>query len=312
MAEEEVKDIPLSLGGHTIVWDRPGNEDAYLFKKDVNEVGQKTDGVRRAFAAVFDGHGGAFVSAWMKDNLLSNLVATEEWKADDYKGAMVAAFMACDEELKKSHADECKTCGTCALACLIVGNTAHIVNTGDCRALYLGTEKDEPITEDHDPRNPAEKERIIAAGGSIKVKTKMKGCLCMKKEVEDMKQPARVMPGKLAVSRSIGDFGVKAKHDPPVIIPDPEYYKIDLGPTTFNSIVMASDGIWGEGGGAVKVRRNATRGPTSMNITVIDAGANRAHDREDGETPLRDELILIDDDDDDDDDESPPNRTTMR
>ena len=48
--------VPLSLGGHTIVGDRPGNEDAYMFKKDINEEGQKTDGVRRAFAAVFGGN----------------------------------------------------------------------------------------------------------------------------------------------------------------------------------------------------------------------------------------------------------------
>ena len=270
--------VPLSLGGHTIVGDRPGNEDAYMFKKDINEEGQKTDGVRRAFAAVFDGHGGSFVSAWMKENLLRAVVTTEEFKNDDYKGALIAGFMNCDAELQKTNAAECKTCGTCALACMIVNNTAHFVNSGDCRALLLGTEKDEQITEDHDPRNPAEKERLEKLGGTIVYKYKKTGCLCFKSEKEDKKQPARVMPGKLAVTRSIGDFGVKAKHDPILIIPDPEYYCIELGPTTFNSIVMASDGIWGEGGGAVKNNdaSNLVKGAMAVWDPKEEKGTSRA------------------------------------
>ena len=275
MAEEY---IPLSFGGHTIVGDRAHNEDAYIFKKDINEIGEKSDDVRRAFAAVFDGHGGSFVSRWMKDNLMRAVIATEEFKNDDYKGALIKAFDEAEAELRQNHGKECRTCGTCALACLVVGNTAHIVNTGDCRAVLCCTDKDVAITEDHDPRNPNEYDRIKSLGGSVLYKYKSSGFLCMKKQTEDKKQPARVMPGKLAVSRSIGDFSVKAKHKPQLIIPEPQYYEVKMNEKTFSAIVMASDGIWGEGGGAVKndTAANLVKGAMRVWDPKLDKGTSRA------------------------------------
>lgn len=45
-------------------------------------------------------------------------------------------------------------------------------------------------------------------------------------QTKEMRGAARVQPGSLAVSRSLGDCTLKSMHDPPIIITDPETFQV--------------------------------------------------------------------------------------
>merc|ERR1712194_941209 len=58
--------------------------------------------------------------------------------------------------------------------------------------------------------------------------------------------PERVMPGKLSVSRTIGDLFAKDfafGGNPKVVIPDPDIFEFDVG-VNDDFIILASDGIF--------------------------------------------------------------------
>lgn len=58
------------------------------------------------------------------------------------------------------------------------------------------------LTVDHKPDNPSEQERIIKAGGTVyQNRAVLEGCT----------NPYRVIPGRLSVSRTIGDLEAKSE-----------------------------------------------------------------------------------------------------
>jgi hypothetical protein len=66
------------------------------------------------------------------------------------------------------------------------------------------------VTRDHKPDDEVERARVVAAGGSVQQKTRMlPGCLCIAPPREVPIGPHRVVPGGLAVARSMGDVLLK-------------------------------------------------------------------------------------------------------
>jgi protein phosphatase 2C family protein 2/3 len=101
------------------------------------------------------------------------------------------------------------------------------------------------LSRDHRPNDEKEYQRIIEAGGKIyqteaNIKNKEEGT------TENITGPLRVIPGKLSISRAIGD--IEAKHpdlggNPNVIIALPEIKYFDINPNN-DFILIGCDGLF--------------------------------------------------------------------
>ena len=87
--------------------------------------------------------------------------------------------------------------GCTACTIFIANNKIYCANAGDSRAVMsLKDGKTVPLSEDHKPEAEKEKERIYAAGGSVK-------------HGRTHSAPHVFGLGALAVSRALGDLGFK-------------------------------------------------------------------------------------------------------
>lgn len=84
--------------------------------------------------------------------------------------------------------------GSTALTCLIHGQRAYVANAGDSRAVACISGKVVPMSTDHKPNLPAERNRIQNAGGTV---TSMMGC--------------HSVMGMLAMSRCVAPPGVRCR-----------------------------------------------------------------------------------------------------
>ena len=113
--------------------------------------------------------------------------------------------------------------GSCIILVLIVGDECYIANVGDSRAI-LSTCQGKPLfslSRDHKPTDPNEQERIMKEGGKIyrTEMTKISG-----NKDDPTIGPLRVFPGKLSITRTVGDIEAKEKYFgglPNCIITDP-------------------------------------------------------------------------------------------
>lgn len=215
--------LPLLAGEYQDIGGRKQQEDRCVCVADLNELVAKhrpevsTD-VRRAFFAVFDGFGGFQASEWLKEAFHVKLVTHESF-ADDPAKALQAIFAPLDAELLEvmEGRDQQKNkgnpvlvrCGSCATACLVVGNEVFVANIGDSSCVVYRRKGSPPplaemLTIDHKAGLQSERDRIAAAGGSTEQKTHdIPGFLCWKTRTVNV-GPVRVQPGGLAVSRGFG------------------------------------------------------------------------------------------------------------
>ena len=96
----------------------------------------------------------------------------------------------------------------------------YIANVGDSRAIlsYQNGSKVFPLSHDHKPQAPTEKQRITSAGG------KVYQSILKTKSGTTIPGPFRLLPGKLSVSRSFGDIEAKLEKyggNPKVLISKP-------------------------------------------------------------------------------------------
>ncbi|KAL3499228.1 hypothetical protein ACH5RR_038321 [Cinchona calisaya] len=186
------------------------------------------------FFAVYDGHGGARVANACRDRLHhlvekelqsgnSNTTGELEWTK-----VMKSCFLKMDEEVvsllegenhMKEQAAE-RGVGSTAVVVMVGSEELVVANCGDSRAVLCRGGVAMPLSNDHKPDRPDEKERVEAAGGRI---INWDGC--------------RVQ-GVLATSRSIGDQYLK-----PYVIADPEV-TVNKRTQSDEFLIIATDGLW--------------------------------------------------------------------
>lgn len=213
----------------------------YKHNQDYVLVKDKLDGMQgQMLMLVLDGHGAVGdkvsekASKMIRDNLVKLGKESEnQLLYNDVPMAFSEAFARTDAELAKDI--DCRHSGSTCVAMLIRGSDIWVANLGDSRAV-MGRRVDGhieaiPLTRDHKPNEPDERERIRAAGGRINASI--------------MEETQRVWTGGphaeygLAMSRSLGDFVLKKWG----VISEPEVIH-----TTFSRndvfFCLATDGVW--------------------------------------------------------------------
>ncbi|XP_032664667.1 protein phosphatase 1A isoform X1 [Odontomachus brunneus] len=182
-----------------------------------------------SYFAVFDGHAGALVSAHSADNLLECIMQTQEFKAEDVIQGIHSGFLRLDHQMRflpemSSGTDKSGSTAVCAF---ISPKNIFIANCGDSRAVLCRAGAPVFWTRDHKPVEPAEKERIQNAGGSVMIQR---------------------VNGSLAVSRALGDYEYKNLADrgpcEQLVSPEPEIFVRDRDDKHDEFLVLACDGIW--------------------------------------------------------------------
>jgi protein phosphatase 2C family protein 2/3 len=90
-------------------------------------------------------------------------------------------FLHTDELLRTGGAPG--SCGTTALAALVLGRTLFVANTGDSRAVLCRRGRSIELSTDHKP--PAEAERIASAGGFVDSEGYLNGCVSVSRALGD-------------------------------------------------------------------------------------------------------------------------------
>ncbi|KFM77742.1 Protein phosphatase 1B, partial [Stegodyphus mimosarum] len=197
-----------------------------------------------SFFAVFDGHAGARVSAHCAENLLDTIIQSEDFRnntnancnsqvtiedVERVKRGIRDGFLQLDERMRKIPeiaSGEDKS-GSTAVCTLISSTHFYFANCGDSRAVLSRNKRAFFITEDHKPINPAEKERIQKAGGSVMIQR---------------------VNGSLAVSRALGDYEYKQVEGKgpceQLVSPEPEVDVLERDNELDEFLVLACDGVW--------------------------------------------------------------------
>jgi len=191
---------------------RPYMEDRFCIEKDVYQGW--------SLFAVFDGHGGHYVSHFLKFHFKDILRDTMlNCKSEDsLEHCIKETFKKISLQLDL---DKSMNCGSTVCALLLKGKEAIFINTGDSRVVC--GDKDKNIVYqsiDHKPDHPDEVKRIKDAGGFV----------------FPLYGVWRVN-GNLALSRSVGDLSMF-----PHIINTPDIKKVDLPDNVH--IIIGTDGIW--------------------------------------------------------------------
>ena len=205
-----------------------------------------------SFYAVFDGHGSAVVSEYLKKEMLNTILAADQSLFDELannninliknqkvidrlKKAIRKGFLDIDHEMRILGALDF---GSTAVVCLITPTHFFIANCGDSRALLVSDNKISLATKDHTAQDPEEKERVERAGGEI-VKEKLSGKLYIKMIDDDSGLPQQP-------SRAFGDYFKKYQNKKPseqIITSEPDIYVRERSEKD-EFLVLASDGLW--------------------------------------------------------------------
>ena len=206
-----------------------------------------------SYFAIFDGHAGNKCAEYLRENLLK-LICSNIYFPENIPEAIRFGFEKADEQFLNNYAmvnGKLKdNSGTCGLILLIVNNDIYIGNVGDSRCIgsFNNGKIQRDITRDHKPNTPYEKDRIISNGGQIyqtKTHIKVEENYILKNKI--LLGPYRVFPGRLSVSRTVGDAEGKIPilgGNPNVIICQPDIYKFNLTENDIDFFILGCDGIF--------------------------------------------------------------------
>ncbi|KAG7382480.1 protein phosphatase 2c [Phytophthora pseudosyringae] len=193
---ESVSAPGMSIGKASMQGWRDTMEDV-----DIVQIPMHPDVSDTMCVAVFDGHGGAAVSTYIAEKIVEAITATEAFKKDHKSPeslamALCEGFMAADEMLKEDPelATACDEVGSTGLFAIVTPKDIVCANVGDSRCILSNVKVPEvlQLSMDHKPDLEFEKQRIVAAGGTV-----FRGRVC----------------GGVAVSRSFGDLWFKRNAD---------------------------------------------------------------------------------------------------
>jgi len=166
----------------------------------------------RSLFGVFDGHGGHEAVDHVEQQFGAHF--------DANKGNLLATVEAINLEL---HAKSILNDGTTAVVACLEGAHVKVANTGDSRAILIRNKVAVQSTVDHKPGSEEEGARIRKAGGFV-----------------FHYGVPRV--GGIAISRTLGDWGIKMSPEGLGLIATPDIYEWDV--QAGDLLVLASDGIW--------------------------------------------------------------------
>lgn len=152
-----------------------------------------------------------------------------EQSLQNIKAKIRDGFLELDEKMKALPEVESgeDISGSTAVCTLISPTHFFFANCGDSRGVLSRDGATAFSTQDHKPVNPAEKERIQRAGGSVMIQR---------------------VNGSLAVSRALGDYQYKqvVGRDPTeqLVSPEPEVTVFKRDEDMDEFLVLACDGIW--------------------------------------------------------------------
>ena len=203
---------------------RPTNEDGHTIKIFLNPDNNKNKYSKVNMYAIYDGHGGSYVSKYLQDNL-HNYFVNKKLVYPLPRKYILAAYSKVQAELTRLNANKAKQCGsTCA--CVLQfkdeqGRSAiQVLNTGDSRTCVCRDIKAIRLSDDHKPNNPKELSRINNLGGKI------------------MFDGSDYRIGNLSVSRAFGDNDTK-----PYVVETPDIFKYLLQ-NKDRFLIVACDGLW--------------------------------------------------------------------
>ena len=203
------------------------------------------------YFGIFDGHAGNKCAEFLRNNLLNFIINNNHFPTN-IPNAIKQGFKKIDEEYLTKHAFVNNkledNSGSCGLILLLVNNKIYVANVGDSRCVgsFKNGKLRKDITLDHKPNSPHEKERIIKSGGKIyQTQTPIDDDESYKDKI--LVGPYRVFPGKLSVSRTVGDAEGKLEvlgGNQHVLIPVPDIFTFDLEKDDLDFFIMGCDGIY--------------------------------------------------------------------
>lgn len=170
---------------------------------------------------------------------------------------------------------ELQRAGSCLNIVVIIDDMCYVANVGDSRSIMStqGGKVVYQLSKDHKPSDPSERDRVIDSGGKIYVSSikqfnsasgyslqrtdklitkndpaigSTENAISVIENGGEAFGPHRVIPGRLSVSRALGDAHAKLKQlggNPNVVISRPDIKKFRLE-DTYDFIVMGSDGLF--------------------------------------------------------------------
>ena len=232
------------------------NEDRVSIIINMNKINNYKNSIpwpKISYFAIFDGHAGNKCAEYLRENLL-RLICSNKYFPENIPEAIKYGFEKADEYFLNNIAminGQLKdNSGTCGLILLIVNNDVYIGNVGDSRCIgsFNKGKIQCDITRDHKPNAPYEKERIMSNGGQIyqtKTNIKIEENFILRTKI--LLGPYRVYPGRLSVSRTIGDAEGKIPligGNPNVIISKPDIYKYNILENDIDYFILGCDGIF--------------------------------------------------------------------
>jgi protein phosphatase PTC2/3 len=238
--EKKIVPLELEVGLATSQGRRAKMEDRHCI--EIN-IGTQKDPI--LFYAVYDGNGGRrvahYLATFLHEDLKKELASTSS-----IEDGIKKAFSKVDAALLEKKWEP----GSTACCCLVTKNYIYTANVGDSRAVVCKNGKALPLSLDHKPLNPTEKERIEKAGGTIHT---MSGDVVRSNGTTTYIQRIKVsrINGTLALSRAFGRYTLKKNGklgpnaDPStyIVTSEPDITITELTPET-EFIVIASDGLW--------------------------------------------------------------------
>ncbi|RWS21780.1 protein phosphatase 1K-like protein [Leptotrombidium deliense] len=182
------------------------------------------------YFGIFDGHGNAKCAQFCNENMYKYILYWLQSGNNDLEDILEKSFIEINNAFAHhtTYNDTVQSdngpSGTTAVVCLLRNNTELVIaHVGDSRALLCRNGEPQKLTIDHNADLLSEKQRVIKSGGTIITNS----------------LGTSLVNGRLAMTRSIGDFDVKPFGV--TCIPDTQTVEIKHGKDAF--LIMTTDGI---------------------------------------------------------------------
>ncbi|GKV09349.1 hypothetical protein SLEP1_g20863 [Rubroshorea leprosula] len=169
--------------------------------------------------AIYDGHLGHSVPAYLQKHLFANILKEDEFWVDPGR-SISKAYERTDQAILSNSSDLGRGGSTAVTAILMDGLKLWVANVGDSRAVLSRGGMAVQMTTDHEPNS--ERGSIENKGGFV----------------SNLPGDVPRVNGQLAVSRAFGDKSLKShlRSDPDI--------KDTVIDNNMDILVLASDGLW--------------------------------------------------------------------